>query len=135
MRSIKDFIVILLELRSGTLIKPRDPRELAIDLIPRSICQTRVAAVVCDASGNIISWGWNSSGPTGLGLHAEVHAIRRANRNRLWYGTVYVAGAYDRGTLVKAKPCEKCQQLIDKFNMEVFYRDKSGRWNHVPLTL
>lgn len=110
------------------MIKPRDPRELAVDLLPRSTCLIKVAAVVCDASGNIISWGWNHSGPTGMGLHAERHAIIRANHARLWYGAIYVAGKYARGTLVNSKPCVKCQELIDKFKLDVFYRDKSGKW-------
>ena len=109
------------------MIKPRDPRELVIDLLPRSTCAVKVAAVVCDAADNIISWGWNHAG-TGLGKHAEIHAVERANHNRLWYGTIYVAGKYSRGTLVNSKPCRGCQFLIDKYNLEVYYRDKQGKW-------
>src|SRR3990167_689683 len=37
------------------MYKPSDPRELAIDLLPRSICAVQVAAVVCSAGGDIIS--------------------------------------------------------------------------------
>lgn len=108
--------------------KPSDPRELAIDLLPRSICTVQVAAVITDAGGNILSWGWNHSGPKGLGQHAEHHAIIRSNRNRLWYGFIYVAGQYKRGPLVTAKPCEHCQTMIDNYHMDVLYRDKGGKW-------
>lgn len=117
------------------MIKPRDPRELAIDLLPRSVCLIKVASVVCDAGGVIISWGWNHSGPTGMGCHAEDHAIHRANLSRLWYGTIYVAGKYSRGTLVNAKPCRLCRQLSDKFHMDIEYRDKSGKWRKEPETI
>lgn len=113
------------------MLKPSDPRQLALDLIPRSTCCVKVAAVVCDAGDNIISWGWNHSGPSGMGLHAEAHAIQRANHARLWYGTVYVAGQYSRGTNVNSKPCVDCQPLIDKYRMDVMYRDKSGKWRDV----
>lgn len=116
------------------MIKPSDPRVLAIDLLPRSTCSVRVASVVTDAGGNIISWGWNHSGPSGYGLHAEHHAILRANKARLWYGTIYVAGRYDRGTLVNSKPCKACQGLISKYKMDVVYRAKSGDWHEFTST-
>ena len=64
------------------MIKPADPRQLAVDLLPRSTCLVQVAAVIADKRG-IFSWGWNSSGVTGYGEHAEAAAIRRANKRRL----------------------------------------------------
>lgn len=108
------------------MIKPSDPRELAIDLLPRSICAVRVAAVVCDAGGNIISWGWNSVG-NGLGMHAEAHAIRRSNKDRLWYGTIYVA-SQRRGKSIMSRPCETCQRQIDKWKLATVYRDGREHW-------
>ena len=105
-----------------------DPRQLAIDLLPRSVCSVKVASVIVDKFYYIVSYGWNHSGPTGMGQHAECHAILRANRNRLGLGTIYVAGQYLRGTLVNAKPCKECQKLIDKYYMSVVYRDKLGVW-------
>ena len=56
------------------MLKPRDPRELAIDLLPRSTCAVQVAAVLADANG-IFGWGWNSAG-SGFGEHAEAAAFR-----------------------------------------------------------
>ena len=111
------------------MIKPSDPRNLAIDLLPRSTCSVQVASVITDAGDNIISWGWNSSGPTGYGLCAERYAIVRANRNRLWCGTIYIAGKWrNKETIVKAKPCLKCQQVINKYELDVIYRDRNGEW-------
>lgn len=110
------------------MIKPSDPRQLAIDLIPRSICSVQVGAAVCDASGNIISWGWNSVG-NGFGLHAEAHAIRRANQARLWYGAIYVASQRKRtGKAIISKPCPECRAIIDKWHLDVVWRDRDGRW-------
>ena len=108
--------------------KPSDPRELAVDLLSRSSCTVQVAAVLTDATGNIMSWGWNHSGPNGLGQHAEHHAMLRVNRNRLWHGSVYVAGRRRRGPLVNAKPCKHCQTMINNYDIGVFYRNKHGDW-------
>lgn len=110
------------------MFKPSDPRDLVIDLIPRSICQIRVAAVIADKWG-ISSWGWNGVS-SGYGEHAEAAAIRRSNRKRLKGSTIYVAGEWrDRERAVKSKPCEACQALIDKWGLKVVYRDKDGVWN------
>lgn len=108
------------------MIKPNDPRALVIDLLPRSICSVQVAAVICDSSRRILSWGWNSVG-SGLGIHAEAHAIQRANKDRLWFGTIYVA-SLRRGKPILSKPCDKCQELIANWEMDVVYRDSSGHW-------
>lgn len=112
------------------MLKPSDPRDLAVDLIPRSICLVGVGAAVTDAGGSIISWGWNQV-HTGRGLCAERHAISRANRSRLWAGFVYVAGKYRNGNLVNAKPCEKCMEMIRKYEMSVYWRDKQGQWIYI----
>ena len=110
----------------------KSPKILASDLVRRSTCAIRVSAVIADKRG-IFSWGHNHSGLTGLGEHAEVHAIKRANKHRLYGATIYVAGVYERGTLVKAKPCPACQALIDKYHLETLYRAKSGKWETVPI--
>ena len=110
------------------MIKPRDPRELAVDLLPRSVCSVQVASVVCDAGGNIISWGWNSVG-SGLGIHAECHAINRSNRGRLWYGTIYVASQRKRNKkIIMSKPCPDCERIIKKWHLKAIYRDADGMW-------
>ena len=115
------------------MIKPRDPRELAIDLLPRSICSVQVAAVVTDVSGNIISWGWNNVG-SGCGLHAEVHAISRANKARLWFGSVYVASQRRCNVkTINSKPCEDCQKVINKWMMDAYFRGPDGNWRRIKF--
>lgn len=110
------------------MIKPSDPRQLAVDILARSICSVRVGSCVTDAAGAIISWGWSQVGD-GYGLCAERHAIRRANVNRLWYGTIYVASERKRNNkIIMSRPCEVCRKVIDKFELTVFYRDAQGEW-------
>lgn len=109
------------------MIKPSDPRQLAIDLLPRSICSVQVAAVLADAHG-IFAWGWNSVG-SGLGEHAEVAAIRRASKKRLDGATIYVASQRTRtGKPILSRPCEDCAQLIKNWDITVKYRDNLGGW-------
>jgi deoxycytidylate deaminase len=96
------------------VIKPDDPRQLAIDLLGRSTCHVQVAAVIADRHG-IFSWGWNSSGRDGYGEHAEAAAIRRANKRRLDYATIYIAGK--RSKQVMSRPCEECQKLLKKWGV------------------
>lgn len=110
------------------MIKPDDPRELAIDLLGRSICSVQVAAVIADRKG-IFSWGWNSVG-SGFGEHAECAAIRRANRDRLVGATLYVASQRNRNQkAVLSKPCDACDARIVSAEIgEVFYRDQFERW-------
>jgi cytidine deaminase len=110
------------------MIKPDDPKDLVINLLPRSTCHIQVASVIADDVG-IFAWGWNSMGPTGMGLCAERHAIKRAKRARLWKATIYVAGGYKgRSKMVNSKPCAKCQSVIDQYGMTVIYRNQKGEW-------
>ena len=111
------------------MIKPNDPRDLVMNLLPRSLCQVQVAAVIVDSSGRIIGWGWNHSGPDGLGLCAERHAIKRSNGNRLAGGIVFVAGQWKKtGKLVNAIPCVKCQKALMNRKVMWMYRDDKGGW-------
>jgi deoxycytidylate deaminase len=114
------------------MIKPRDPRELAVDLLPRSTCSVQVAAVIADDHG-IFSWGWNSPG-NGFGEHAEVAAIRRANKDRLTTSSIYVASQRKRnGKVVMSKPCESCMRKISKRGIYlIYYRDAGGTWRLIP---
>ena len=111
------------------MIKPRDPRELVIDLLPRSTCAVQVAAVIADDYG-IFSWSWNNSGRDGLGEHAEAAAIRRANKNRLQTSSIYVASLRRRGNkVIGSRPCDKCLEKIRSWDLYVvWYRQASGRW-------
>lgn len=106
--------------------KPADPRELAVDLLPRSICLVQVAAVLADDYG-IFSWGWNSVGE-GLGEHAEHHCYKRANKQRIRGATLYVAARWKDGKVCKAKPCVRCGKIVKAYNLIVVYRDGDGSW-------
>lgn len=109
--------------------KPASAKELAVDILGRSQCSVQVGAAIEDASG-ILSWGWNSVGFSGYGLHAEHHAILRANKRRLRGSTIYVASMRKRnGKVVTSKPCEDCQKLIDKWELRVVWRQFDGGWN------
>lgn len=109
------------------LVKGKDPREIVIALINRSICAVKVGAVIVDRWG-IHSWGWNSSGYTGLGEHAEAHAIRRCNRDRMGNSTLYVGAVRMRNNkIITAKPCEECMKLIKGIG-RVIYRNGEGEW-------
>ncbi len=108
-------------------VKGADPRELAVALLRRSVCSVQVAAVLEDEWG-VFAWGWNSSGPTGMGEHAEAHCLRRANRNRLQGATLYVAARRARnGRPVCARPCSACQKVIRDVEA-VVWRDGDGLW-------
>lgn len=108
--------------------KPNDPRELATDLLPRSICTVQVAAVIADDHG-IFGWGWNSVG-SGLGEHAEAAAIRRSSRGRLEYASIYIASQRQRNQkLLFSRPCDDCAKRIRKVGFRyVYYRDARGIW-------
>jgi cytidine deaminase len=111
------------------MIKPSDPRQLAVDLLPRSTCSVKVAAVLVDKWGHIFAWGWNNSGPIGYGQCAERHAIIRANKKRLRGSKIYVAGTRSRNLKpVPSKPCEYCQKLLDHYGVKAVYRDSDGSW-------
>ena len=111
------------------MYKPRDPRELAIALLTRSVCSVAVACVLADKHG-IFAWGWNSAGSTGYGEHAEAAAVRRASRSRLEGSTAYVVARRrkSRGTIT-ARPCEACRRVLGGVK-QVVYRDQEG-WHEI----
>lgn len=101
------------------------PESLILKLLDRSTCKVQVAAIIADSHG-IYSWGWNSSG-NGYGIHAEIHAIKRANPKRLPQSTLYVIGRrLKSGNYVDCKPCENCMKEVVKCR-KVIYRRKD-RW-------
>ena len=115
------------------MIKPSDPRELAIDLLPRSICSVQVAAVIADSHG-IFAWGWNSAG-TGLGEHAEAAAIRRASKRRLKGATIYIASQRRRiSKPICSKPCPECWGRVESAHArKVVWREANGVWQEYWL--
>ena len=109
------------------MLKPKDPRELVVALLKRSVCHVQVAAVLADRYG-IHSWGTNHIGFDGFGQHAEAECLRRANRRRLGGSTLYVAATRRRnGKVVSARPCESCEAIVRKVGM-VVWRDRDGVW-------
>lgn len=101
------------------------PLALARALTARSTCAVKVAAVIYDRHG-IFSWGWNHMGPDGLGQHAEVHALRRANRTRLKSATIVVVGRR-RGKVVFSFPCATCLSYVKRHGLRhVITEYKSG---------
>ncbi len=111
------------------MIKPKDPRELAEAILTRSSCSVQVGAVLADRRG-IFSWGWNSQGPDGFGMHAEHHCYLRANRERASSGVMFVASRRARNSkIVNSKPCEQCQRLLSWADIQtIWYRNGEGLW-------
>jgi len=111
-------------------VKGQDPTDLIAGLLPRSTCAVQVAACLVDEFG-VYAWGWNSSGSTGMGEHAEAHCFRRANHRRLSESTLYViAQRLKNGVTVSARPCLECQPLAAKC-ARTLYRDKDGIWKQL----
>lgn len=107
-------------------------RELAIDLLERSVAKVQVAAVLSDNYG-IFSWGWNG-GPRNhtqiKGVHAEQMAISRANPKRLKGATLTVAARRNKSqSQILARPCEKCTPLVKKYNIKTIeYTTPDETW-------
>ena len=98
--------------------KHGDPWRLAADLFRRSGCRVKMAAVVTDRQGRLISWGWNHPGPDGMGLCAERHALTRANPKRLAGATIYIRGWNSRSETV-SKPCNRCYGALRRAAIEI----------------
>lgn len=91
-----------------------NPQELVVQLLKRSTCSVQVAACLADKQG-VFSWGWNSSGPDGMGEHAEAMCLRRANPKRIPLATLYVAARRKKsGRSVVARPCKACAPSVSK---------------------
>jgi deoxycytidylate deaminase len=116
------------------MIKPDDPRTLALDLLARSECSVQVAAVLADKDG-IFAWGWNHSGPTGYGIHAEHHAITRANKKRLEGSTIYVASRRMKSqNQILSRPCFDCEIMLKKHGIaHTVYTLANDSWRQESL--
>jgi len=116
---------------------------LAIDILSRSTYKiARMGAVIYDNFG-IIAWGWNhwhlNDGnkdvpPT---IHAEIHAIMRANRRRMRGATIVIACKMrSEKNIHLAMPCEKCMKRIIKTGIKkiIFTNHKSPTlWSTIEL--
>jgi len=115
------------------------PRELALELCKRSTCRWKMAAVLSDVHG-IFAWGWNhmlkDAPEVGAGMHAEHHAIMRANRKRLRGAMLTVAGRYSKShNNLLSRPCPKCLALAMKYGIKTIeYLTKDGSWETLRLT-
>jgi len=112
--------------------KLKDPRDIAIALLSRSICSVQVAAVLADRHG-IYSWGWNNSGRDGMGEHAEMACLRRTNHRRAASGSIlYIAARRLRNARsVTARPCFDCLARIRGLGIgRVVWRAKDGSWTN-----
>lgn len=85
--------------------------ELVTIIAKRSICAVQVGALIYDNKLRVISWGWNHSGISGMGMHAEDHAIRRSNKTRLNNSTIIVL-SIRRSHIINSFPCPNCYSKI-----------------------
>lgn len=121
----------------------RPATDLALDILSRSTYKiSKLGAVIYDNFG-IISWGWNhwylndgnyDTPPT---IHAEVHAITRANRKRM-RGSIMVIACKMRSekNVHLAMPCEKCMKRIIKVGIKkiIFTNPRSPTlWSTIEL--
>lgn len=85
-----------------------------------------MAAVIFDNHG-VFSWGWNYV--DGIkSVHAEIHAINRANRRRLAGATIAVAGIQNsNGKLLLSLPCPACRRRIEGVGIvRIVYQDSTS---------
>lgn len=115
-------------------------RKLALKLLLRSRCRVKVAAVLSDDRG-IFAWGWNHLGTDGRsGVHAEQHAVMRANPKRLNGACLTVAGRHgiqQKKNFVYARPCEDiCMPLVEKYQIrKIEYLTNSRVWETIFVHL
>lgn len=106
--------------------KQGTPIELAEYVAKRSRCNVQVGAVIYDDYG-IFAWGFNNSGPDGMGLCAERHAISRANVKRLAGSSIAVV-AFRKNRRICSIPCQKCSQELAGYGVKhVECRDRAGK--------
>lgn len=125
----------------------RPPEELAEIVSRRSLCKTQVGAVLHDAYGRILAWGWNNDGGIKqMGECAERHAMKRANRRRIRGARLVVfAKRVKSGSQLLALPCgyhengahsEGCFQLaLDKGIRKVKFTLKGEGWGEINLDI
>ena len=115
-----------------------DPRELAFLVAARAndlYLPYQMGAVIVDRSGRVVSWGWNHRGDNAkaFSIHAERHAIMRANPARLKNSTLYVAGIR-RGTerVLCAMPCKSCWDFVkSKGIVLILWSDPTNAWARI----
>ena len=106
---------------------PSDPKALCLKLLKRSNCSVQVSAVLT-TKGIVTAVGWNHSGPSGFGEHAEQHCFKRSNFKSIPKSVLYVAARRKKSkNPVIAKPCALCWSFCRNCSY-IVYRDKTGNW-------
>lgn len=102
------------------------------------IKRAKVSAIAFTPNGNIIATAHNrrvSGTPNKYTEHAEEVLIHKLNRIRAWsrFGNIIilVTRVNTRG-LVMAKPCVKCQNILSKYPVIVFYTNHTGVTERLP---
>ena len=104
----------------------RDPKQVVLELLDRSVCSVQVSSCIVDCHNRIIAHGWNHVGD-GYGQHAEMHALSRANPNRLVGASIYVAAQRFRNKkIILSRPCEECMPHLR--GLTIWWRNKEGQW-------
>lgn len=104
-------------------------RRLALDLLKRSSLKVQMAAVLTDTNSRIFAWGWNHGY-----VHAEEHALSRANPGRLYGAKITLAGCRAKShNFVTARPCMRegkmCyEQIRSRGIRRIEYLSKEGIW-------
>lgn len=82
-----------------------------------TIKRHKTGAVIVDGKGALVSAGWSHMTLVHraqyYSMHAELHAILRADPKRLRGSTIYVACVAGKsGNITSAKPCGACEAII-----------------------
>lgn len=108
------------------MLKPKNPKELALKLLKRSTCRVQVAAVLSDKKG-IFAWGVNHAGD-GYGMCAERECLRKANYKRVQGAVMWIAARRKKsGNPVSSRPCGACWPAVSRC-LYVVYREKDSTW-------
>src|SRR5262245_23863470 len=91
---------------------------LAVTIARRSPQQKyKTGCVIVNAKGPV-SYGWSHKSQLRLGqyysVHAELHALIRANGIDLPGCRAFVATISQAGNLTTAKPCTRCAELMNE---------------------
>lgn len=92
--------------------------EKALQIAGRSgIRRYKTGAVIVAKKGNVVSVGWSHMTCVHreeyYSMHAELHAVLRADRKTLVGSTCFVANVSGKsGAIASAKPCDACAAVL-----------------------
>ena len=112
-----------------------DPTALALKIALRSSPgpnnRYQIGAVIVEWGGRILSWGWNHPHEDRhkRSVHAEEHALARANPRRLNNAAIYVAGLRSgTGRIITARPCTACGNKLLHAGLTRFIFTREREW-------